>query len=197
MAASTNAPGILSCMCTGLYCCSSLQFWTVSGPSDRLTSCKVAYHGRPHAGRLLGILAVLLPTFIDTVQNKVICFQPRRQVSQHMQCNRAINAAVYHSKIPLMPQLALMLDMCSTFVSFLLRHVWCSYDTASLQIGLIAKCHRAGDLDPISMKPLATDHVLQPITNTGSPRALPERQKLSSGRHFTDSLLSSHHLSTH
>ena len=40
----------------------------------------------------------------------------------------------------------------------------------------------AGDLDPISMKPLATDNALQAITNTGSPRALPEGQKLSSGQ---------------
>ncbi|KAK9820784.1 hypothetical protein WJX74_002931 [Apatococcus lobatus] len=44
-----------------------------------------------------------------------------------------------------------------------------------------ARSIAVGDLDPISMKPLATDNALQPITNTGSPRAFPEPHKLSSG----------------
>lgn len=67
----------------------------------------------------------------------------------------------------------------------------CSFlcNTSSLKFGLITKRSCAGNLDPISMKPLAIDHVLQPITNTGSPRALPDRQKLSSGRHLTYALL--------
>ena len=40
----------------------------------------------------------------------------------------------------------------------------------------------AGNLDPISLKPFAADSVLQPITNTGSPRAPREGCKQSSGK---------------